>query len=94
MPILGSTGADPHEAEVAILKCFETLAQCRGVGILRAVFRSEVYLRTGTDSPVCSTGGIRTIDFLLSQSDRDRLSVKARLTVYHHDLSSGGPYPV
>src|SRR5438034_9132428 len=46
----GGTGADPHQAEIAILKCFEYSAQRRRWHGLRAVFQSDVYLRTSAST--------------------------------------------
>ena len=42
----GGAGADPHQAEIAILKCFENSAQRRRWHGFRAVLLSDVYLRT------------------------------------------------
>ena len=42
----GGAGTDPHQAEIAILKCFENSAQRRRWHGFRAVLLSDVYLRT------------------------------------------------
>jgi hypothetical protein len=48
-----STGAKPHQAEVAILKCFENSAKRRRWHLFRAAL-SNVYLRTSKRSLLCS----------------------------------------
>ena len=48
----GGAGADPHQAEIAVLKCFENSAQRRRWHGLRAVFLSDVYLRTSERAAV------------------------------------------
>ena len=48
----GRTGADPHQAEISILKCFEYSAQRRRWHGLRADL-SDVYLRTSARLPCC-----------------------------------------
>src|SRR5580698_6888692 len=45
------TRPNPHQAEIAVLKCFEYSAQCRSRHGLAAVSRWTIYLRTSTHSP-------------------------------------------